>query len=155
MENQEDQHERERIAQLAATCVCSNLRRASRAVSNYYDSFTGPVSGLRVSQLIVLVVLYLAGPQTMNELAEMLALDRTTLGRNLKPLAQQNLLTVEPGSDQRTRVITLTAHGEEILMRVLPQWEHAQAEMVAGIGQEQLEAFLAQLSHVATRIRSA
>jgi len=149
MEKQTDQHERERIAQLAAMCVCSNLRRSSRAVSNYYDSLLGQVSNLRVSQAIVLVVLYLAGPQTIHELAEMMALDRTTIGRNLRPLAQQGLLTLTSGSDQRTRVVTLTAQGEEILLRVVPQWEQAQAHMVVGMGQEQIAAFLAQLSTVA------
>ena len=39
-----------------------------------------------------------------NEMAEKLELDRTTLTRNLKPLAHQGLLTIAPGSDQRTRV---------------------------------------------------
>lgn len=154
MEQQSDQS-RERIAQLAANCVCSNLRRASRAVSNYYDGLLGKISDLRISQVVVLVVLYLAGPQTINELAERLGLDRTTLGRNLKPLAQQNLLTVAAGRDQRTRVVTLTAQGEETLLRVLPIWEQAQAEMVANIGPEQVAPFLAQLGNVAARIPRA
>ena len=149
MEKQTDQYERERIAQLAAMCVCSNLRRSSRAVSNYYDSLLGQVSNLRVSQAIVLVVLYLAGPLMINELAERLALDRTTIGRNVRPLVQQGLLTLRSGSDQRTRVVTLTSQGEEILLRVVPQWEQAQAHMVVGMGQEQIAAFLAQLSTVA------
>ncbi len=155
MEKQSDQQERERIAQLAAMCVCSNLRRASRAVTNYYDSLLGQVRDLRVSQVIVLVVLYLAGPQTINELAEMLALDRTTVGRNLRPLAQQGLLTLTSGSDQRTRVVTLTAQGEETLLCVLPQWEQAQAHMVAGMGQEQVDALLTQLSSVAVHANDA
>jgi len=155
MEKQSDQQERERIAQLAAMCVCSNLRRASRAVTNYYDSLLGQVRDLRVSQVIVLVVLYLAGPQTINELAEMLALDRTTVGRNLRPLAQQGLLTLTSGSDQRTRVVTLTAQGEETLLCVLPQWEQAQAHMVAGMGQEKVDALLAQLSSVAVHAYDA
>jgi DNA-binding MarR family transcriptional regulator len=155
MEKQLDHHERERIAELAATCVCSNLRRASRTVTNYYDSFLGQVSDLRVSQVIVLVVLYLAGPLTINELAERLALDRTTIGRNVRPLVQQGLLTLKSGSDQRTRVVTLTSQGEATLLRVLPQWEQAQAHMVTAMGQVQVAAFLAQLSNVAARAHDA
>jgi len=111
----------------------------------------GEVSDLRVSQASVLVVLYLAGPQTINELSDRLALDRTTIGRNLQPLARQGLLVLTPGSDQRTRVVTLTAQGEEALLRILPQWEQAQAHMIAGIGQEQLSAFLAQMAAAAAR----
>jgi DNA-binding MarR family transcriptional regulator len=149
MEQQIDQQTRERIAQLGAACVCSNLRRTSRAVTNYCDSLLEQVSDLRISQVIVLVVLYLTGSQTINELAEKLALDRTTLGRNLRPIAQQGLLTLTTGNDQRTRIVTLTAQGEAILLRVLPQWEQAQAHLVAGIGQERLAPFLAQLAAVA------
>jgi DNA-binding MarR family transcriptional regulator len=155
MEKHLDQQERERIAQLATMCVCSNLRRASRAVTNYYDSLLGQVTELRISQVIVLVVLYLAGPQTINELAEIMALDRTTVGRNLKPLAQQRLLSLTSGSDQRTRVATLTAQGEETLLRVLPQWEQAQAHMVSGMGQEQVDKLLAQLSTAAAHAHDA
>jgi DNA-binding MarR family transcriptional regulator len=151
MEKQQDVQARERLALLGVNCVCSNLRRAARAVTNYYDSLLGPLSGLRVSQVSVLVVLYLTGPQTINELAEKLALDRTTLGRNLRPIAHQGLLTLASGSDQRTRTVTLTAQGEEILLRVLPQWEQAQAHMVAGMQQEQFVAFLTQLSDLTAR----
>jgi DNA-binding MarR family transcriptional regulator len=105
--------------------------------------------------MIVLVVLYLAGPQTIHELAERMALDRTTIGRNLRPLAHQGLLTLTSGSDQRTRVVTLTAHGQETLLRVVPQWEQAQDHMVTGIGQEQVAALLAQLSTVAAQAHDA
>jgi DNA-binding MarR family transcriptional regulator len=155
MEKHTDQEERERIARLATMCVCSNLRRASRAVTNYYDSLLAQVSDLRVSQVIVLVVLYLAGPQTIHELAEMMALDRTTIGRNLRPLEKQGLLTLTSGSDQRTRVVTLTAQGQDTLLRVAPQWQRAQDHMVTGIGQEQVAALLAQLSTVTAQAHDA
>ena len=98
MEKHTDQGERDQIASLATMCVCNNLRRTSRAVTNYYDGLLGQVSDLRMSQVIVLVVLYLAGPQTINELAELMALDRTTIGRNLRPLEQQRLLTSRLGA---------------------------------------------------------
>jgi DNA-binding MarR family transcriptional regulator len=150
MEKQEDIQVRERLTLLGASCVCNNLRRTTRAITNYYDSLLEPF-GLRVSQVTVLAVLYLSGPQTINELAEKLALDRTTMGRNLRPIAQQGLLTMAPGSDQRTRMVALTAQGEEILLRLLPQWEQLQAHMVAGMQQEQFAAFLAQLSDLTAR----
>ncbi len=152
MDKHEEQLQRERIENLATMCVCSNLRRASRAVTNYYDSLLGQVSDLRVSQVIMLVVLYLAGPQSIHELAEILALDRTTIGRNLRPLEKQGLLTLTPGNDQRTRVVTLTKQGEETLLRVVPKWEQAQNHMVTGIGKEQVTAFLKELSSVAAQV---
>jgi len=151
MISQADNQERERIAELTASCVCNNLRRAARAVTNCYDHLLGQASGLRlrVSQWPILVVLYLAEPQTINVLAEQLALDRTTRTRNLRPLVQYGLLTITAGHDQRTRVLTLTPQGEEALLRILPLWEEAQAYMVAGIGHAQVATLLAQLSGAA------
>jgi DNA-binding MarR family transcriptional regulator len=151
MESLTDKSENARIAQLAASCACQNLRRVTRAVTNYYDALLAEQAGvrIRITQVTMLVVLYLAGPQTINDMAEKLDLDRTTLTRNLKPLAHEHLLTIMPGADQRTRVVTLTAAGERKLREILPLWERAQAHMVEGIGQERFGGWLAQLSEVA------
>lgn len=145
--------EYERIAQLGSSCICNNLRRAARLVTNYYDTLLEP-AGLRVSQVTVLVVLYLVGMQTINEMAEKLELDRTTLTRNLKPLARQGLLTIAPGTDQRTRVVTLTSEGETALLKALPLWEQAQSYMVEGIGKANASLLLTQLSEAATLAHS-
>jgi DNA-binding MarR family transcriptional regulator len=148
MTEQTSTTEYERIARLSSTCICNNMRRAARLVTNYYDKLLEP-AGLRVSQATVLVVLYLSAEQTINEVAEQLELDRTTLTRNLKPLAQMGLLTIAPGSDQRTRVVTLTPKGEAALLKVLPLWEQTQAYMVEGIGEANASLLLTQLSQAA------
>jgi DNA-binding MarR family transcriptional regulator len=145
--------ERGRIAQLAATCAWQNLRRAARAVTSYYDAQLKQHVDLRITQVTMLVVLYLGGPQTINDMAEHLGLDRTTLTRNLKPIAQQGFLTIAPGADQRTRVVTLTAEGEQILLQVLPLWEEAQAYMVEGIGRERFDGWLAELAAVTSHVQ--
>ena len=100
--------EYERIARLSSTCICNNLRRAARLVTNYYDKLLEP-AGLRVSQATVLVVLYLSGEQTINELAEQLELDRTTLTRNLKPLAYQGRLALSFAKSQAFSMLRLQA----------------------------------------------
>lgn len=140
--------EYERIARLSSVCICNNLRRAARLVTNYYDKLLEP-AGLRVSQATILVVLYLSGEQTISELAAQLELDRTTMTRNLKPLAQKGFLTIAPGSDQRTRVVALTPDGEAALLEVLPLWEQTQAYMVEGIGEANASLLLTQLSQAA------
>ena len=145
--------ELERITQLGPVCICNNLRRAARLVTNYYDKLFEP-TGLRVSQLTLLVVLYRAGIQTINEMAEKLELDRTTLTRNLKPLANQGLLTIAPGGDQRTRVVALTPAGEAVLIKALPLWEQAQSHMVEGLGEANAALLLAQLSVAAALTHS-
>jgi DNA-binding MarR family transcriptional regulator len=124
----------ERLAQLSHTCVNLNLRKASRAVSNYYDDVFLAACGLRATQIPPLVVLYLSGPRSINDIAEILALDRTTLTRNLRPLEKARLLEIAPGKDQRTRVVKITEPGKQVLANVLPVWEEAQAHMVNGLG---------------------
>jgi DNA-binding MarR family transcriptional regulator len=155
MKTSSDADTQARIAHLAATCACNQLRRVSRAVTNYYDSLLKERIGkrIRITQVTMLVVLYLAGPQTINDMADQLALDRTTLTRNLQPLAHDDLITIAPGADQRTRVITLTAEGEQTLLQILPLWERAQAHMIDGIGLEQFSTWLAQLSEVAALVQ--
>jgi DNA-binding MarR family transcriptional regulator len=157
MEASSDTDVQARIAHLAATCACNQLRRASRAVTNYYDSLLKEHTriDIRITQVTMLVVVYLAGPQTINDMADHLALDRTTLTRNLQPLAKKKLIAIAPGADQRTRVVTLTAEGEQMLLKILPLWERAQAHMVDGIGQEHFSAWLAQLSEVAALAQGA
>jgi DNA-binding MarR family transcriptional regulator len=107
-----------------------------------------------VSQVTILAVLCRAGTQTINEMAEILELDRTTLSRNLKPLARQDLLTIAPGADQRTRVVSLTPEGEAVLLKALPIWEQAQADMVTGIGEANADLLLAQLAEAAALVQS-
>ncbi len=146
--------EHDRIARLARTCANINLRRAARAVSNYYDNIFLAACRLRGTQIPPLVVLYLAGPQSINEFATKLELDRTTLSRNLKPLEEAGLLEIASGDDQRTRLVTLTERGKEVLRNVLPIWEEAQARMVQGLSEERYDALLKQLADIAELTRA-
>lgn len=141
--------ERHRLARLAKTCAGINLRRASRAITNHYDRLFLEAVGLRATQIPPLVVLYLAGPQTIQDIAGRLDLDRTTLSRNLKLLEEAGLLTINPGKDQRTRLAALTEKGAEVLVKALPVWEEAQSQVVSGLGEARFSALLDQLSEVA------
>ena len=49
---------------------------------------------------------------SINELAKSMVMDRTTLGRAIRPLERDGLLTIGAGDDGRTRSLRLTARGE-------------------------------------------
>ena len=89
------------------SCTCANLRMATRAVTQAFDEALQP-SGLKATQLTLLAVLSRRGPAALSELAEMLVMDRTTLTRNLKPLAAKDLVRIDPGDDRRLKIIALT-----------------------------------------------
>ncbi len=111
------------------------------------------LAGCRITQIPPLVVLYLGGPKSINEIAARLELDRTTLTRNLKPLEEAGLLEIAPGDDQRTRIAALTEHGREVLLGVLPVWEEAQTHIVQGLGGERFDNLLTQLEDIAALAR--
>ena len=95
-------------------CTCFNVRRASRAVTQFYDDIMAP-SGIKATQFTMLGAVALMGPASVTRLAAHLALDRTTLTRNLKVLADQGLVSIAAGDDKRERVVSLTEQGRAAL----------------------------------------
>jgi DNA-binding MarR family transcriptional regulator len=106
-------------------CVCFALRKATRAVTQFYDHAL-KAHRLRVTQLSILVAASLHGSAPLAELAEVLGMDRTTLLRNVRPLVRRRLLKVSPAADSRRTEIRATASGRALLGRVYPDWKRAQ-----------------------------
>src|ERR1700738_3737737 len=89
-------------------CNCLALRQAARHVTQFYDQCLAS-AGLRTTQFSILAKLQRLGPLTSSSLAAALVMDRTTLGRNLQPLAREGLVAVGKGrTDRRSREIRLT-----------------------------------------------
>jgi DNA-binding MarR family transcriptional regulator len=126
------------IPPFAAPCACSRLRRATRALTQLYDDALAP-AGLRVTQLSLLRTLQRRGPMRIGELAAQNLLDRTALSRNLDPLAARKLVAIAPGSDARTREVTLTRRGTAALAAAAPLWENAQRDVTRRIGRDRLD----------------
>lgn len=135
-------------------CTCFNLRKATRAVTQLFDEKLKP-SGLLVTQFTILVAIASAGSGTMNDLAQGLVMDRTTLTRNLKPLERQGLISIHPGEDRRERVVSLTDAGRTALAKALPLWEEAQASAIERLGQERWSALLSGLSATTSLLRES
>jgi DNA-binding MarR family transcriptional regulator len=130
--------------QLAATCACTHVRKAARVITQLYDTLLEP-SGLRITQFIVLVTIALFEQDTVMQLAEKLAMDRSALAHTLRSLEEQGLVTVAPGRDRRTRVVRLTTQGRQAVLQTLPHWRAAQEQMLARFGEPQLRSLLAVL----------
>ncbi|MEA1647911.1 MarR family transcriptional regulator [Nitrospirillum sp. BR 11164] len=135
-------------------CLCLHLQRAARRVARRFDDALRPV-GLTNGQFSLLMSLNRPTPARLGPVAELLAVDRTTLTAALKPLERDGLLTVtvDPG-DRRGRVLTLTPAGRDRLAAALPVWRatHAEIENWLGAGDtsqpgpDRLRADLAALS---------
>jgi DNA-binding MarR family transcriptional regulator len=140
------------LGQVVSSCACFNLRKASRVVTQHFDQILKP-SGLLITQFTILVAISMAKSGTVNELAERLVMDRTTLTRNLKPMEREKWLKSEPGQDQRTRVISLTPNGEAALAKALPLWKQAQSGVEEALGQQRWNALLSHLAETTALIR--
>jgi DNA-binding MarR family transcriptional regulator len=143
-------------------CVCVNLRRAARAMSQLYDSALAD-AGIKVTQFSLLRSVERNEPVPISVLAEDLDLDRTTLARNLAPLQRDGFVSLLTGQDQRVTEVRLTGKGRKTVGAALPLWERAQEEVTQRMGREriaQLRAIaaeaiaVAEVPPVSTRRRS-
>ena len=121
------------FARQQVPCVGFNVRRATRLITQFYDKMLAP-SGLRSTQYSLLNVLSLMNDLRMQDLALILAMDRTTLTRNLRPLTKQGLIKLSTGRDRRARLVQLTAKGKTVLAEALPYWEQAQVYITERLG---------------------
>jgi DNA-binding MarR family transcriptional regulator len=117
-----------------SACNCTALRKATRRVSQLYDSALEPC-GLRITQRAILNHIARSGTPPLGELAEALVMDRGALTHNLKPLQRDGLveINVDP-DDRRNRLIALTAAGRKKLAESEALWRRAQQGFEAAFG---------------------
>jgi DNA-binding MarR family transcriptional regulator len=134
-------------------CACQGVRRSARALTQHYEQALSPI-GLRATQFPILVALAAYGSVPLSPLADALVMDRTTLTRNLKALQERDLVRVEEGADRRVRMLTLTAHGREVLEEALGLWKIAQASVQDGFGRDRLAKLLGELTQLTSSVRA-
>lgn len=130
------------------TCLCLHVQRAARALARRFDEALRPL-GLTNGQFSLLMSLNRPEPAGMGGVANLLAMDRTTLTAALKPLERRGLLTVAPDpKDGRARVLSLTPEGRALLAQALPIWtrEHGALDEGLGGGSEALRKGLRALA---------
>lgn len=105
--------------------------------------------GVRVPEWRALAALYARRRCTMSELADLAAIDRTTLTRTIDRMQRAGWLTrLADGSDMRVTRLALTPSGERLFGRVWPIVERLNQAALAGLGAgavERLRAALAQM----------
>jgi DNA-binding MarR family transcriptional regulator len=127
-------------------CACDQLRRVTRGVTQVYDNAV-VASGLKITQLPIFVGLASEGDLPLSALADALALDRTTLTRNLKVLEDRGLVrTYEHPDDARVRMVSITLDGSAMLTAALERWAKVQEFVEERFGRERLVALEDELA---------
>src|ERR1700749_4561518 len=110
-------------------CLCLHVQRAARALARRFDEALRPFE-LTNGQFSLLMSLNRPEPPPMGPVANLLAMDRTTLTAALKPLERRGLVSiVHDRNDRRSRVLILTAKGRELVARAVPVWEKVHSEI--------------------------
>ncbi|WP_043284399.1 MarR family winged helix-turn-helix transcriptional regulator [Reyranella massiliensis] len=116
-----------------ADCTCFRVRSAARRVTQIYSKHLAP-TGLRISQFSLLGFVTAQGPVTITELADLLATDRTTLTRNLRPLLSSGVVERATAADKRRHELVATPAGRALFKRALPLWAAAEQEVRLAMG---------------------
>lgn len=129
---------------------CSNLRlrQADRLVSLHFDGVIQKETGLKTSQYSLLGHIAAMGPVRPADLAAAMALQPSTLTRNLQPLVAQGWVQMGPGADARSRSISLTDAGQAKRQQARQSWKRAQLAFNQRMGAERVARLHALLDEV-------
>jgi DNA-binding MarR family transcriptional regulator len=127
-------------------CLCLHVRRAARAVARRFDDALRPLD-LTNGQFSLMMSLNRPHPPRIGEVSQLLAMDRTTLTANLKPLERRGLVEVfADENDKRSRRMKLTPAGSALLAKAVPIWTETEAEIEALLGRSSPDRLRADLT---------
>jgi DNA-binding MarR family transcriptional regulator len=121
-----------KLNDVSETCVCLHARMAARAVTRAYDQALAPL-GLEATQFTLLGAILANPEKSITALADRLALERSSLSRNLKLLLARGLI-VSAGQGGRSSSFAITAAGEALLTEALPIWSEVQRRSENAMG---------------------
>jgi DNA-binding MarR family transcriptional regulator len=130
-------------------CMCATFRRTARALTQAYDPALRPL-GLSSTQFTILQVLSLTGEVSQGALAEILAMDSTTLTRTLRIMARQGWISERRGDDRRERRLRLGTAGRIQFKRAVADWEKVQEQLGHQLGDKRWHELLKLANEVTT-----
>lgn len=125
-------------------CLVLNTRMAARAITRRYDRELRPF-GITAAQFSILGAIARKPDHSVTDMAATLAMERTTLSRNLDLLEGKGLIACRDGDSGNKRMCRLTAKGEALIERLMPEWRKAQAELRAMLTEQGVGELLSSL----------
>jgi len=125
-------------------CIGFRVRMLNRMVTSIYDDALAK-AGVKTSQFNVLVAVSNRSEMRPSELAKILAMDESTLSRNVDRMCAKGLLRLEADEDRRSHRITITEQGTAIIRKAYPAWRKAQDQVSQLLGPENVAALRSSL----------
>jgi DNA-binding MarR family transcriptional regulator len=134
-------------ARIAATCGFFRMRRAARVVAKRIDA-AFEAEALKPTQLFILLGLNLTGGTKVQDLADLLGLDHSTLSRTLVPLRAKGWIRQAAAPDARATPLALTDTGRRQAERAIGAWERFQRDLEGSVGSTRWARLSADLDAV-------
>lgn len=135
-------------------CTHFKTRQLARLLARHYDAELA-AAGLKTTQYSLLSHVLRLGPLAPGELARQMALDASTLTRNLQPLLAAGWLQQGAGADARTRSIVITDAGRAKQAEARRCWKAAQTKLQALLGSERVAALHELLDDCSDKLAAA
>ena len=133
----------------AEVCLCFHARKGARAITQVFDHALAP-SGLKATQLSLLMVVNAQRCMSIGALADALVTDSTSVSRTIKPLIARGLLSLSRHTaDRRIKSLRLTEEGRRLLENVMPRWQAAQTQVSRSLGATAVQRLLRGLESAA------
>ncbi len=129
------------------------MRKLTRRMTTFYEHYLREC-GITLTQYSMLSNLD-TEPQTLQQLADRLETDRTTLTRNLRALLDQGWVAEIPGGDARQRRVALTPKGHQFRKHAHAIWSRSQLALEAVLDRDFVAALNQQLEEALTRLKPA
>lgn len=120
---------------IADECIAVRVRMINRVVTGAFDEALRPF-GITVAQINVLVSVQSLGEPLQSEIGSILYLEKSTLSRNVERLVRDGYLRARDVADSRSRRLSVSARGRQLIERALPAWESAQERVREILGDD-------------------
>jgi DNA-binding MarR family transcriptional regulator len=128
--------EQDIVERISSGCLLGQWRKVNRLLTGIYEAEMRS-SGMKSSQLSLLVAVAKAGPVRRIDLGKRLHLDPSTLTRNLQVMLKQEWIEERPDAhDQRSAQLKITGKGRRLLESIAPAWKRAQARAKQMLGND-------------------
>ena len=128
-------------------CNCIALRQIALKLTKIYDEALID-TGINVTQYSLLKNIEKIGTPNIKNLAIAAQLDRSTLARNLEKLERMKLVFLKFGDDKRNKILSLTSHGKQILIKANIAWENIQDKVSKNLGKDKKNIFHLTITNI-------
>lgn len=127
------------LKDVVTECPGFQARATARAVTRHYNTCFKPF-GITAEQFSLLVGIGAFQGTTLVDLSVSAGADATTLSRSIQNLERRGLVRAEGGRGRAGKRLNLTNAGRRLMVKALPAWRRATAELSHRLGDKKLQS---------------